>query len=307
MPSKPCQRHIQSPFAAIAHLFICLLVPASYIPQLTRIATSNQNGNSAISGWYIILLTTSSTAHLATRLNCISSSEAWKCVRHGELDGLDAFSALVVYIQPFLHWLSAILLLCLYVAFRSKPPTRHEGDIGATTPSNSAILAIVITHAAITLLLAFCLLHFMTGKDGPFNNPFVFVVHTYYELFLQTTGLLTSLTAFIPQLHLILTRARDSHHHFDQGTLSTLSIALQVLAFTLLAASQGWRMRQRPWTPSENGATWIVPTQTWSLKWWVKVLFGGGRAAGWLGLAVSQLIVLCVALAVGGDAGYIAL
>ncbi|KAL2843069.1 hypothetical protein BJX68DRAFT_244288 [Aspergillus pseudodeflectus] len=149
-PSQLCQLHIQSPFATTADLFVCLLVPASYIPQVIQIANSHKATNSAISGWYIILLSTSATAHLAARVNSISSSEAWKCVRHGELKGLNGFSALVVYIQPFVHWVTAIILLEFYVAFRTRASSGHESHVSATTPSNSAILAIVLTHAAIT-------------------------------------------------------------------------------------------------------------------------------------------------------------
>jgi hypothetical protein len=38
----------------------------------------------------------------------------------------------------------------------------------------------------------------MAYKEGLLDNIFVFVVHTFYALFIKTTGLLTSLTAFIP-------------------------------------------------------------------------------------------------------------
>jgi hypothetical protein len=146
----------------------------------------------------------------------------------------------------------------------------------------------------------------MTDKEGPFNNTFIFILHTFLEVFLQITGLFTSLTAFIPQIHLMLTRPRDGLP-FGQGSLSTLSLGLQVITFTLLAASQGWRTRPRPLPRPSNAESWIQPVQTWSRNWWFGFFFQGGLAAGWLALAVSQLVVLCVALGLGSRAGYIAL
>ncbi|KAL2816968.1 hypothetical protein BJX63DRAFT_430018 [Aspergillus granulosus] len=299
MTSTSCNFEVQTPSR---QLLICLFVAASYIPQLLQIATNDHAGNAGISGWYIIILTTSASTHLAARLNDIPSSEAWRCFRHGELEGFSAFSALVVYLQVFVHWVTAIILLALYVAFRTKATPGNESQPYTNSPSNPAILAIVLTHAAVTLPSAFYLLKQLT-KESQFDNIFIFVLSTFYAQFLRITGLLSSLTSFIPQIYLMVTRPRDGNP--DKSNLSMLCLGLQVIAFTFLACSQGWRMRPPPPPPNPLNPD-QYPT-IWGLKWWVYILFASGMAAGWLALAVSQLVVLCVAPGLGKGGGYIQL
>ncbi|CEL02095.1 hypothetical protein ASPCAL01670 [Aspergillus calidoustus] len=273
-PSQLCQLRVQSPFATTADLSTNFVYNSLAFDKLCNLR--------------LVYYSPVDQRHRTPRCS------------------FNGFSALVVYIQPFVHWVAAIILLAFYVAFRTRASSRHESHVSATSPSNSAIRAIVLTHAAITLPSALCLLQQMTDKEGPFNNTFIFILHTFLEVFLQITGLLTSLTAFIPQIHLMLTRPRDGLP-FGQGSLSTLSLGLQVITFTLLAASQGWRTRPRPLPRPSNAESWIQPVQTWSRNWWFGFFFQGGLAAGWLALAVSQLVVLCVALGLGSRAGYIAL
>ncbi|KAL2821003.1 hypothetical protein BDW59DRAFT_164408 [Aspergillus cavernicola] len=286
MPSEPCSLHIQTPLATAIHLLITLFVAPSYIPQLIKIATNDRTGNAGISGWYIILLTTSATAHLAARIK-------------------DLYS--MVYLQAFIYWAAAITLLAFYVSFRTQntPSNDNEGSTSpaATTasPSNATILTIVLTHAAILLPIAVYLLELITQRldEGP--DSVLLVLNSAYGIILRITGTLTSLTATIPQIHLMVTRYRNNRNNFDQGSLSLLGLCLQVVAFIALAGSQGWRMRVLP--PPPDAPAWYPRRTVWAWDWWAAFFFFGGLAVGWVALAVCQLLVLCVALGLGGGAG----
>ncbi|KAL4877435.1 hypothetical protein BJY04DRAFT_222183 [Aspergillus karnatakaensis] len=277
---QPSQRYsldLQSPFAGPAGLFVCLLVPASYIPQLIDIAKSHQAAHSAISGWYIILLSISATAHLAARLDSIHSFSVWQCVRHGEIKGLKGVYVLVRYIQLFVRWVAAMILLAFYVAFCTGASSRQEGYASTAAPSNTAILAIVLSHAVITLPSALYHLHKNTDEDGPFNDIVICLLQASLQTFLQITGILTSLMAFIPQIHLMLTRPRDGRSS-NQDSPSTISLGFQAIAFTLLAVSQGWRTR-----PPHRRAD--------PESWWVRLYFSeaGLRLDGCRSLCRSWL------------------
>ncbi|KAL3471763.1 hypothetical protein BJX99DRAFT_236920 [Aspergillus californicus] len=297
--SQLCDRHIQTPFATTVHLLVTLFLAASYIPQLIQIATNDRRGTAGISGWYIILLTVSASTHFAARTNNDRSAGAWKCFQDNELEGFDLFSALVVFFQAFIHWTAAIILMILFVLFRTKTsPGNDKGDreyYTTSSPSNTAILAIVLTHAAITLPLAFYFLQDITRGTDIASS----VINILYSLFLWVSGFLTSLMACIPQIHLLVARPRD-----QDGSLSTLSLGLQALAFTALACSQGWRMRPLPVPPTADNL--FPPVILWSREWWGKFFFEG-LAFGWMALGLSQLVVLFVAIGVGARGGYIPL
>ncbi|KAF9885157.1 hypothetical protein FE257_000683 [Aspergillus nanangensis] len=301
MPPESRPPHAQTPFATGIHLLITLFVAASYIPQLIDIGANDRTGNAAISGWYIILLTTSATAHLATRIKNLQSSQAWHSVRHGNLKGFDAFSSLVVFLQAFIHWAAAIILLVFYVSFRTRTPSRNNDDesIISSPPSAVTILAVVLVHAVIVLPFAVYFLHLLTKDPEDLPDSVVFVVSSAYGLLLRITGTLTSLTAAVPQVYLMVTRYRNSGNQFNQGSLSLLGLGLQVVAFLALAGSQGWRMRILP-PPPDAPSYWQLYTTG---EWWYAFFVISGYAVGWATLAFSQLLVLCVALGLGSRAG----
>ncbi|KAL2812900.1 hypothetical protein BDW59DRAFT_155059 [Aspergillus cavernicola] len=301
MSSSLCALEIQSGFDTTIHVLISLCVAASYIPQLIQIATNDQTGNAAISGWYIVLLTTSASAHLAARVNNHISSKAWRCIRGRELEGFNAFSAALVFVQPFIHWASAIILLAFYASYRTKvTPRGKSGDEDTShtpSPSNPVLLAVVLTHAAILLPLAcYSLQQYSTHGN---ENIFVASMNAINAATVLVTGMLTSLTAAIPQIRLMVVQSREDSR--AQGSLSTLGLGLQVIAFTALAVSQGWRMRLPPPPPADI-FPWSQPA-VGSRGWWGHFLFERGLAAGWLALAVSQLLVMCVALGLGKGGG----
>ncbi|KAL2861083.1 uncharacterized protein BJX67DRAFT_386017 [Aspergillus lucknowensis] len=175
-----CTQEVQTPFQTFFDLLVAILVAGSYIQQLILTANHDSRGNGAISGWYIILMTVSASSHLAARIENCYSYWAYNCVRTGELKGCDAFSALVVFLQPLAHWVGATTLMAVYVAFRTRDtplisPRDIKNGSGTTTkttmspmteypvtsPSNQVILAITLTHAAIVLPIAIILLvHF---------------------------------------------------------------------------------------------------------------------------------------------------
>ncbi|KAL3447837.1 hypothetical protein BJX65DRAFT_276117 [Aspergillus insuetus] len=311
MPTRNCSHEVQAPLATTIDLLITLLLAASYIPQLIEITA---HGTENISGWYVILLTTSATSHLATRARSVFTCSAYACFRHGELKGFDLLSALVVYIQAIVHWVVASILLAVFVSIRSRnqPPTpgtstktpsknkelsgaNQSGTPSATTsPSNATVLAIVLTHAVVILPLAIYFLDLITRTED--DDPTIIFFNCLYGILLRITGILTSLTAEIPQVKLMVNRPRDNGGNFNQGSsLSLFGLGLQVIAFIALSASQGWRARDCP--------SWYSWRSVWTWDWWMKFLVGGGMAASWMALAICQLVVLCVALGLGVGVG----
>jgi hypothetical protein len=234
----------------------------------------------------------------------------------------EAFSALLVFIQPLVHWVGAATLMAFYVVYRTRDdpvtitspgpaiiktalltttePTRSPSmtEYPITSPSNQVILAVTLSHAAITLPISIALLvHFE-------ENLVTALANQVYGHLLVATGTLTSLTACIPQVYLMATTTRLSLQNAEQeqaqevGSLSTLTLGLQVLGFLALAGSQGRRMK---WVLEEQEAQSSLGT------WCTWTLFFGGPMAGWLALAVSQLVVLGFALRGGGREGRIQL
>ncbi|KAJ0419137.1 hypothetical protein BJY00DRAFT_286369 [Aspergillus carlsbadensis] len=309
MPLRNCALEVQPPLETIIHLLIALLVAASYIPQLIKITST---GTENISGWYIILLTASATANLATRIRSIITCGAWACFKHGEVKGFRLLSALLVYLQAIVHWIAALILLAVFVSYRSKNqssaaatnistrsntkdetsgPTGQATPPSATTssaPSNVAVLAVVLTHAALTLPLAVYLNLITRTEDDDIEHIFFSLL---YGALLRITSILTSLTAAIPQIKLMAAQSRANSHvsNSSQGSsssssssLSLLGAGLQVIAFIALAASQGWRARDRG-SEYSGRMDWI-----WDWDWWKKFLVGGGMGASWLALAVVR-------------------
>ncbi|KAL2817979.1 hypothetical protein BDW59DRAFT_165685 [Aspergillus cavernicola] len=180
-----CDSEVQSPFATAIHLLVGLFIIASYIPQFIRITTTSA-GTTGISGWYIILLTTSATSHFAARIKNLNTSFAWGCFRRGDLQGFNAFSALVIYLQAFIHWAAAITLLAFYVYFRNDA---HSSP--SSSPSNPVILGIVLTHAAIVIPPAIYLLQLIIHEDHP-DFDVILGLNSIYGIFLRFLGILTS-------------------------------------------------------------------------------------------------------------------
>ncbi|KAL2818222.1 hypothetical protein BDW59DRAFT_165554 [Aspergillus cavernicola] len=72
-----------------------------------------------------------------------------------------------------------------------------------------------------------------------------------YGLFLLIIGLLKSLVAPIPQIYLMVARSRAN---LDKGSLSILGLGFQIIAFTVLAVSQDFRM---DWVSTAEGSDYI--------------------------------------------------
>lgn len=287
---------------------VCLFIAGSYIPQLIQIATNDRIANAGISGWYLILLTASATTHLAARIENSYSYLPYRCIRLGELKGAKAFSALLVFFQPLVQWVAAITLLAVYVAFRTRDSSygtgagneksaatpdssADENDYPVPSPSSAAILAIVLTHAAILLPSALYLLEQLVFEEN-IDLVAIAFLDQIYGLFLLVTGLLTSLIAPIPQIYLMVARSRSN---LDQGSLSVLGLGLQVIAFLALAVSQGLRMKGL--SDAEDAGN--IRLQ------WLMFFFSSGLGAGWIALGFSQLLVVAVALGLGVGSGHI--
>ncbi|KAK2757691.1 hypothetical protein FQN54_004660 [Arachnomyces sp. PD_36] len=315
----PCESHVQSPLLTIFDILICLLVAASYIPQLSRIAVDRQT--TGISPWYIVLVTISSSTHLAARLVNGYGQLAVDCVRGGQLSGWKAFSALVIYLQLAVQWICAVVLLVLYVRFRDgnqdgdspedAPATQTDtGDsyvsaqdqepcdaVPHAAMSNKAILATVITHAVIILPVAFTL--FILGRPDDDQEGFGSEMgYAFAQQILHATfalsGLATSLSSAVPAVHLIVARSRSG---YGLGSLSVVGLGLQFLAFVALGVSQGVRLG---WPRVGDASDPPLSVYAW-------FLLVNGPAVGFVALGVGQLVVMGVALRFGAAEGQVQL
>ncbi|KAL3440259.1 hypothetical protein BJX65DRAFT_316763 [Aspergillus insuetus] len=303
-----------------SHSLVCVLVVGSFIPQISRIAVTDRSSNAGISGWYMVLLTLSATSHLATVLGTLFTKGPMVCVREGYLSGWQAFFALGMVVQSILHWASAMALLAVYLHFRhgrrngSSPgyvlvqgddPHPHypvgihpgpdtpllEGLIAGdqqqtvtSSPSNRVILAVVITHAAITL--PFPIYIFLAKLPLAFGDDITpLLAARVYYIVLAFAGFFTSVTAVIPQIHLMVSRSRSGH---DLGNLSVLGTGLHCLALFALGASQ-W-VKFAVFDPM-NGNSAGSGDWFWTWFW-----YSGASPVGYLVLGLGQLVVFCIAL-----------
>ncbi|KAL4875602.1 hypothetical protein BJY04DRAFT_201418 [Aspergillus karnatakaensis] len=306
MDADSCQSQVQSPLRTFIDVLIAILIAASYTPQFKQLRARDRTSDNGISGWYITLLTISATTHFAARIENVYSQEAYDCTRYGDLRGLRAFSALVIYIQPLVQWVAAVSLLAVYL----RDQTDHNGEYSpiyslgglplltvhdtdtdtqyslprdrhATRPlSKRTIIAAITSHAAIVFPIAIHLL--FSGRSDDSSNGYN--LRQGLHVVLAITGLFTSLIAALPQVYLLIHRTRAG---LGVGSLSLLGLALQAFAFAALAGSQAVRLG---W-PARRGSGPDQPLTP--LAWWWDI---NGTAVGYAALAVCQLLVLKVAI-----------
>ncbi|KAL3462070.1 hypothetical protein BJX64DRAFT_150033 [Aspergillus heterothallicus] len=155
-----------------------------------------------------------------------------------------------------------------------------------TRPSNRVLLALVITHAVLLIPPA---IYIMLKKIPSDDDLVVLLAAQACYIVLAITGFLTSLTAMIPQIHLIITRSQNG---LGPGNLSILGTGLQSLSLFALSATQWSRFGS--FDPTGGDAAGPVE-YFWA--WFIGV---GASPVGYLVLALGQLVVFCVALGVGG-------
>jgi hypothetical protein len=247
------------------------------------------------------------------------------CVREGYLRGWQAFSALGMVVQSILHWACAMALLAVYLHFRhgrrigsSAGYVRVQDDgphplypVGivdpgpdtplleglliagdqqqtvTSSPSNRVILAVVITHAAINL--PFPIYIFLAKLPLAFGDDITpLLAAQVYYIVLAFAGFVMSVTAVIPQIHLMVSRSRSGH---DLGNLSVLGTGLQCLALFALGASQ-W-VKFAVFDPTDGNA---AGPGDWFWTWF---RYSGASPVGYLVLGLGQLVVFCVGLGIG--------
>jgi hypothetical protein len=235
-------------------------------------------------------------------------------------------------VQSILHWACAMALLAVYLHFRhgrrrngSSPgyvlvqdddPHAHypvgivdpgpdtpllvglliAGDQQQTvtsSPSNRVILAVVITHAVITL--PFPNYIFLAKLPVAFGDDITpLLAAQVYYIVLAFAGFFTSVTAVIPQIHLMVSRWR-SGLDLGLGNLSVLGTGLQCLALFALGASQ-W-VKFALFDPTDGHS---AGPGDWFWTWF---RYSGALPVGYLVLGLGQLVVFCVALGLGIGAG----
>jgi hypothetical protein len=311
------------------HSLVCVLIVGSFIPQIIRIAVTDRSSDAGISGWYMVLLTLSATSHLATVLGTLFTKGPMVCVREGYLRGWQAFSALGMVVQSILHWACSVALLAVYLYFRhgrrsgssagyvlvqgDDDPHAHypvgivdpgpdtpllEGLIAGdeqqavtSSPSNRAILAVVITHAVITL--PFPVYIFLAKLPLAFGDDITpLLAAQVYYIVLAFAGFFTSVTAVIPQIHLMVSRSRSGLGS-GLGNLSVLGTGLQCVALFALGASQ-W-VKFAVFDPTDGNSAGLGD---WFWTWF---RYSGASPVGYLVLGLGQLVVFSVALGIGAD------
>jgi hypothetical protein len=105
----PCPK-TQNPNRLLTQLY-SLIIPAlllAYLPQYIKIA---RHGTTGISAQFILSLCLFSTMQFATRLVNPHGASAVNCILYRrQLRGIQAFSALVGYLQVLAQWLCAMIL-----------------------------------------------------------------------------------------------------------------------------------------------------------------------------------------------------
>ncbi|KAL2817649.1 hypothetical protein BJX63DRAFT_429692 [Aspergillus granulosus] len=310
-----CENQPISLLRTIIDLLICILVIGALAPQIVRFAIIDRSSGTGVSGWYMILLTPSANVHLAARTGGTFTKASYDCIRNGNLSGWKGLSALIMCLQVLVHWIAAITLLVIYVYSRHghsndyeyySVPT-HDGDAGArgsqlelseqpstpsvysttTAPSNTAIVAIVATHAVIVIPPA---LYILLHKVPVYDDVGFGLFQQLLYMVLAITGIITSVAAPVPQVYLMVSRSSEG---LGLGNLSVLSTGLQILAYAALCVSQCARL----WfwyTNDDIGLTRAF------LFWLLDV---SGPAVTYGVLALGQLVVLGVALLFGREHG----
>ncbi|KAL3483398.1 hypothetical protein BJX62DRAFT_244929 [Aspergillus germanicus] len=157
---------------------------------------------------------------------------------------------------------------------------------GTSSPSNRVILAVVITHAAITL--PFPIYIFLAKLPLAFSDDITpLLAAQVYYIVLAFAGFFTSVTAVIPQIHLMVSRSR-SGLDLDLGNLSVYGTGLQCLALFALGASQ-W-VKFAVFDPTDGHS---AGPGDWFWTWF---RYSGASPVGYLVLGLGQLVVFCVAL-----------
>jgi hypothetical protein len=213
-------------------------------------------------------------------------------LQNRELRGWKAFYALLVYIPPLLQWIATMLLYIAFVVFVifGHQAQKKEGDGSRiATPSSTAILAIVCTHAGFFLPLSTYILLQVFNEVNDFSFVWA-AAQAYLEVFMVATGLPAAVVSAVLQIWLMITRSRS---RLGLGDLSVLSLRLQVFTLAMLAVAQYLRS---PW----GTGTGSQPLYTW-------VCFMNPAGIGYAALALSQLLVLGVALGLGHAEGEIPL
>ncbi|KAL2867366.1 uncharacterized protein BJX67DRAFT_381077 [Aspergillus lucknowensis] len=280
-----CEARVLSPLRTAIDFLVCLLIIGAFIPQIIRIAVTDKNSNAGISGWYMLLLSLSATCHLATVLGTLFTKAPMFCIQEGYLRGWKGFSVIGMVFQnlgpdtPLLEGLASGDETVL-----SSTPV--YGSNASTTPSNKVIIAVVVTHAVIIIPPA---IYVMLKKLPSEHDIIILFTAQICYFIIAITGFLTSLTAIIPQIHLMVKRSQSG---FGLGNLSVLGTGLQCLALIALSASL-W-VRFASFDPLHGHAH--GPVQ----YFWTWYKFSGASPVGYTVLGVGQLVVLCVALAIGG-------
>jgi hypothetical protein len=174
------------------------------------------------------------------------------------------------------------------IGMTSEQPSTPSVYSTTTAPSNTAIVAIVATHAVIVIPPA---LYILLHKLPVYDNMGFGLFQQFLYIVLTITGLVTSVAAPIPQVYLMVSRFSEG---LGLGNLSVLSAGLQVVAYAALCVSQCARLWF--WYTGEDIGL------TRAFLWWF--LDVSGPAVTYGVLALGQLIVLCVALGFGREQGW---
>ncbi|KAH8816525.1 hypothetical protein F5884DRAFT_776548 [Xylogone sp. PMI_703] len=236
---RDCSTWTQSTLRTILESLVCVGIVLSYIPQYIRIVSG---GTFGISSWLVLLTTLFSTTQLASRLANAEAKYAFDCVNSGELRGLKAYSALLGFIQVITQWLCAVILVVIYLKHRNdSPPLSYDHPLPSTgiTPrpiSSAKLKVIVSTYSIIVLPISLAVLWRPNLVEDNFELDIwlTMLAAWFHGLFVLGTIPLV-LLQYVPQILTTL-----SLH--TRGTISIISLALQVGMFVILGVVQFLRI-----------------------------------------------------------------
>ncbi|KAH8912976.1 hypothetical protein BR93DRAFT_974400 [Coniochaeta sp. PMI_546] len=292
-------REYQSLPRTAVETILCVFVLAAYIPQYLSIIT---HGTRGISSRFVLFHSLSSTLTLALRLCHPVFYGAFNCVDGGPYAGWKAYSALLGFIQAAVQFVAAILLLALYISYRTA--SSPDDPVEYPDPGiSSATLAATVSTVAITALpVSIAFLWF--NQNPYFDDDDPLALSHYIAVYVMGLGFWmcllvpTNIASVILQFLYQVRTVRALH---DRGALSLVSLLLQAAALIWLAVAQVLRSRA--------GIMWFGPP--WQsvasfLEMFSAFLFSINTQLAYFGVGLGFLAVFVVAF-LEGHTGRIAL
>ncbi|KAK8004150.1 hypothetical protein PG989_003869 [Apiospora arundinis] len=254
MTSPRCEdpSQYQSTTRTVLETLLWVSVIAAYVPQYIGIKRAGTKG---ISPYYVLNHGLFSTTTLALRLSHSVSFPAFTCVASHQLWGWKGYSALLGFVEVIVQWLCSVILLVIYIRYRTVPEVTVPGpseararrmsdwlpeEAHAHKLTSTRMRFILGIYAAITLpiSLGFLLVGALPSSPEQSHRSTAYTVS--WTIWIT---ILCALDAFLVVFQFIK-QMKTVGRVGTRGSLSITSIALQSVALVLMSVSQFYRTQR---------------------------------------------------------------